>query len=74
MLKAFDPLLQETLQKQMVKVGVKIHTQSKVAKITTDVANPDLTQPFAKTVTLDSGVTLEADAVLFAIEIGRAHV
>lgn len=67
MLKAFDPLLQETLQKQMVKVGVKIHTQSKVAKITTDVANPDLTQPFAKTVTLDSGVTLEADAVLFAI-------
>ena len=51
----------------MEKVGVKIHTQSKVAKITTDVVKPDLSQPFPKTVTLDSGVTLGADAVLFAI-------
>lgn len=63
----FDPLLQDTLQKQMEKVGVKIHTKSKVAKITTDVKDPDLTVPFPKTVTLDSGVTFEADAVLFAI-------
>ncbi|KAL8293153.1 hypothetical protein RQP46_000847 [Phenoliferia psychrophenolica] len=66
-LKAFDPLLQETLQAQMTKVGIKIHTQSKVAKITTSVPSPDLTQPFPKTVTLDSGLELGADAVLFAI-------
>ncbi|KAK4696278.1 glutathione reductase (NADPH), partial [Phenoliferia sp. Uapishka_3] len=66
-LKAFDPLLQETLQKQMEKTGIKIHTKSNVTKITTDVAKPDLTEPFAKTVTLDTGVTIEADAVLFAI-------
>lgn len=60
-------MLQETLQKHMVHSGINIHTSAKVKKITTDVASPDVTVPFPKTITLDNGETLEADAVLFAM-------
>lgn len=66
-LKAFDPLLQDTLQPYMVKTGVKIHTQTNVTKITTDVKNPDLKVPFPKKVYIDSGEPIEADCVLWAI-------
>ncbi|KAI5476216.1 hypothetical protein MNV49_007978 [Pseudohyphozyma bogoriensis] len=66
-LKAFDPLLQDTLQKQMEKTGIKIHTETQIKKITTDVKDYDLTLPFPKTVTTTKGDTIETDAVLFAI-------
>lgn len=66
-LKVFDPLLQDTLQKHMVHTGIHIHTHTNVTKITTEVESPDLTVPFPKTVHVDSGEPIEADVVLWAI-------
>lgn len=66
-LKAFDPMLQDTLQKHMEHVGVKIHTKTNVTKITSDVEKPDVTTPYSKTVHVDNGEPIEADVVLFAI-------
>lgn len=60
-------MLQDTLQKHMEHSGVKIHTQTQITKITTEVEKPDLTVPFPKTVHVDSGEPIEADVVLFAI-------
>ena len=66
-LKAFDPLVVDTLQKHMVHTGIHLHTNTNVTKVTTTVANPDLTVPFPKTVHIDSGDAIEADVVLWAI-------
>lgn len=66
-LKAFDPMLQDVLQKHMEHTGIKVHTQTNITKITTEVADPDLTVPFPKSVHVDSGEAIEADVVLFAI-------
>lgn len=68
-LKAFDPLLQDTLQTHMGNTGLKVRQNSNVVKIT--AADPklaaDLTKPSPKLVHLDDGSTIEADAILFAI-------
>lgn len=66
-LKAFDPLMQDTLQNHMVKTGIHIHTNTNVLKVTTEVKNPDITMPFPKKVYIDSGEPIEADVVLWAI-------
>lgn len=60
-------MLQETLQKHMEHTGIKIHTQTNVTKITSEVEKPDITLPFPKTVHVDNGEPIEADVVLFAI-------
>lgn len=66
-LKAFDPLVQDTLQSHMAHTGIHIHTNTNVTKVTTAVSSPDITVPFAKTVHIDSGEPIEADVVLWAI-------
>lgn len=66
-LKAFDPMLQDTLQEHMQHVGIKIHTKTNVQKITSDVEKPDITTPYPKLVHTDNGDPIEADIVLFAI-------
>jgi glutathione reductase (NADPH) len=66
-LKAFDPLLQDTLQNHMVKTGIHIHTNTNVTKVTTDVENPDITKPFPKTIYTDKGEEIGADVLLWAI-------
>jgi len=66
-LKAFDPLLQDTLQEHMVKTGIHIHQNTNVKKVTTEVENPDIHKPFRKIVHTDKGEEIEADIVLWAI-------
>ncbi len=68
-LKAFDPVLQDTLQTHMGNTGLTVHQNSNVVKITVEdpAAAADLTKPVRKIVHLDTGKTLEADVVLFAI-------
>ncbi|GAA5888201.1 hypothetical protein JCM6882_000318 [Rhodosporidiobolus microsporus] len=66
-LKAFDPMLQDTLQQHMIKTGIHVHTHTNVTKVTTDVQNPDLTKPFPKTVFTDKGEEIGADVLLWAI-------
>lgn len=66
-LRTFDPMLQEVLQKHMGHTGLNVHTNTNVTKITSDVQNPDITMPYAKTVHTDKGEQIEADVVLFAI-------
>lgn len=68
-LKAFDPLLQDTLQSHMANTGLEVHKNSNVVKITAEdpALAADLTKPSRKTVHLDNGDKIEADVVLFAI-------
>ncbi|BGO89708.1 hypothetical protein NBRC10512_004363 [Rhodotorula toruloides] len=66
-LKAFDPMLQETLQQHMIKTGIHIHTNSHVTKVTTDVEKPDLYKPFPKVIHTDKGEEIGADVLLWAI-------
>ncbi|GAA6026942.1 hypothetical protein JCM8097_005982 [Rhodosporidiobolus ruineniae] len=66
-LKAFDPLLQDTLQQHMVKTGIHIHTNSNVTKVTSDVQDFDIHKPFPKTVHTDKGEEIGADVLLWAI-------
>ncbi|GAA6000972.1 hypothetical protein JCM10207_007348 [Rhodosporidiobolus poonsookiae] len=66
-LKAFDPILQDTLQQHMVKTGIHVHQHSNVTKVTTEVENPDLHKPFPKTVFTDKGEEIGADVVMWAI-------
>lgn len=66
-LKAFDPLLQDTLQNHMTKTGIHIHQNTNVTKVTTEVENPDIHKPFPKTVFTDKGEEIGADVVLWAI-------
>ncbi|GAA6011513.1 hypothetical protein JCM11491_004670 [Sporobolomyces phaffii] len=66
-LKAFDPLLQDTLQQHMTKTGIHIHQNTNVTKVTTDVQDPDLRKPFPKVVHTDQGDKIDADVVLWAI-------
>ncbi|GAA5897994.1 hypothetical protein JCM5296_001448 [Sporobolomyces johnsonii] len=66
-LKAFDPLLQDTLQEHMVKTGIHIHTNTNVTKVTSSVSNPDVELPFPKTIHTDKGEQIDADVLLWAI-------
>ncbi|KDE06684.1 hypothetical protein MVLG_03030 [Microbotryum lychnidis-dioicae p1A1 Lamole] len=66
-LKAFDPMLQDTLFKHMQHTGIKFHTNVNFKSVETSVEKPDITQPFAKTITFDNGETLETDAILWAM-------
>lgn len=66
-LKAFDPMLQDTLQNHMVKTGIHVHTNCNVEKVTTEVQNPDLHKPFPKTIYTKEGEKIEADVLLWAI-------
>ncbi|GAA5933085.1 hypothetical protein JCM1841_000813 [Sporobolomyces salmonicolor] len=66
-LKAFDPLLQDTLQEHMAKTGIHIHTNTNVTKVTSTVSNPDLELPFPKTIHTDKGEQIDADVLLWAI-------
>ncbi|KAK4058672.1 Glutathione reductase [Microbotryomycetes sp. JL221] len=65
-LRTFDPMLQEVLQKHMGKTGLHVHQQTNVKEITSSVEKPDVTVPYAKTVHTDKG-DIDADVVLFAI-------
>ncbi|KAM0792489.1 hypothetical protein ACM66B_005161 [Microbotryomycetes sp. NB124-2] len=65
-LRTFDPMLQEVLQKHMGNTGLHVHQSTNVKEITSSVDNPDVTVPYAKTVHTDKG-DIEADVVLFAI-------
>lgn len=68
-LKAFDPMLQEVLQKHMVKTGLNVHTHTNVTKIeASGPSTPEsLRRPSPKTVHVDNGAPIEADTVIFAI-------
>lgn len=66
-LKAFDPLVVDTLQKHMVHTGIHVHTNSNVVKVTTEVKDYDIKKPFPKTIHLADGSTIEADVLLWAI-------
>jgi len=69
-LRNFDPIINETVMKQMVHAGLHLHKQTNITKITTKESGPhDLAKPSPKTVHTDSKThpTIEADTVLFAI-------
>lgn len=69
-LRSFDPIISDTVMKHMEHIGLHVHRQTNIQKITTSQSGShDVSKPFPKTVHTDSKThpTIEADTVVFAI-------